>query len=286
MKKQINHFILLTFAFCLFTFSFTSCVSWKPGWEGYTESSTQRNPSKLLEKAAELEKTADTKEKVQELIDTYKEAAELAPLNNYALWKIGNYNILMGAAYSEKKKERKMHYMEAVKYCEKAMYLNPEFKKKVDSGVEVWEACNVLDENEINAMGYWYTAIFYYFKECLSGLGRVFNTKLVIHNDIVMNRIDEIDPNWAGGGNYFSRGIYYVAVPEKFGGSKEKAAEYFAKAIEVGPEYMVNRWGRAKYLYEITGDRKGYIEDLNWVLSQNPPDRGNPYPWNAYFKAG
>ncbi|MFC2107460.1 TRAP transporter TatT component family protein [Bacteroidota bacterium] len=284
MKTQINYLIIFTFAFCLFTFAFTSCVSWEPGWKLYSETKSQKNSEILLNKAAELEKSADSKEKVQDLINTYKEVTEADPSNIFAMWKIGNYNILMGAAYAEKKKERKMHYMEAVEYCEKAMYLNPEFKKKVDSGIEVWDACDVLGENEINAMGYWYTAIFYYFKECLSVMGRVFNTKLVIHNEIVMNRIDEIDPNWAGGGNYFSRGIYYVAVPKKFGGSKEKAAECFAKAIEVGPEYMVNHWGRAKYLYAITGNKKGYIDDLNWVLGQNPPDKGNPYPWNVYFQ--
>ncbi len=284
MKKLNQRIIVITLFFCLFAFFFSSCVSWKPGWEGYTESNTQRNPSRLLEKAAELEKTADSKEKVQELIDTFKEAAELAPLNIYAMWKAGNYNILMGAAYAENKREKKKHYMEAIEYCELAMYLNPEFKKQVDAGMPLWEACALLGEDETNAMGYWYTAVFYYFRECLSSLGRVFNTKLMIHNEYVMKRIGELDPDWAGGGNYLSWGIYYVTVPKRIGGSKEKATEYFAKAIEAGPEYMANRWGRAKYLYAITGNKKGYIKDLNWVLGQNPPDKGNPYPWNAYFQ--
>ncbi len=282
MRNQIHTILLFTFAFILFTF-FTSCVSWKPGWENVPESNTQKNPLKLLEKAAELEKSADSKTEVQELIDIYKEAIEIAPLNKFAMWKAGNYNILMGAAYANNKREKKKYYMQAVEYCERAMYLNPEFKKQVDAGIPLWEACNVLGEDEVNAMGYLNIAIFYYFKEGLTAISKKFNTKLLIHNEFVMNRIDKIDPDWAGGGNYFSRGIYYISISEKHGGSKEKALEYFTKAIEVGPEYMVNRWGRAKYLYALTGNKKGYIEDLNWVLGQNPPDRGNPYPWNAYF---
>jgi hypothetical protein len=133
-------------------------------------------------------------------------------------------------------------------------------------------------------MGYWYTARFYYFSECLRPLGRVFNTKIVIENNKIIEQIDNLDPNWAGGGNYFSRGLYYISIPERFGGSKERATKEFGQAVEVGPEYLVNRWGRAKYLYQLVGDEKGFISDLEWVLKQDPHDAGNPYPWNVYFQ--
>jgi tetratricopeptide (TPR) repeat protein len=190
----------------------------------------------------------------------------------------------MGAAYSENNKERKYHYREAINYCEKAMLVNPAFKDKVSSGNAIWKAVNELDSGYLDAMGYWYTARFYYFKECLSALGRIFNTKLVMQNNPVIARIDELDPDWAGGGNYMSRAIFYIAAPEKFGGSKIKAAEEFAKAIEVGPDYLVNRWGRAKYLYSLTGNKEGFTEDLKWVLSRDPHSSPNTYPWNVYFQ--
>ena len=55
-------------------------------------------------------------------------------------------------------------------------------------------------------------------------------------------------------------------------------------AIEAGPDYLVNRWGRAKYLYDLIGDTEGFYSDLKWVISQDPQQAGNPYPWNVYFQ--
>ncbi len=262
----------------------SSCVSWKQGWQTVTQEKTAESAKDFLQQARALEKKADSKEKLEKLINLYRTAAEIDPDNYYALWKTGNYYLLMGSAYSDKKREKKKNYMECFKFCERAMYTNKAFRQAVDKGAEVWEAVDKLTINEVDAMGYWYTAIFYYFKDCLSAFGRIFNTKLIIHNNIMIERIDTLDPDWAGGGNYFSKGIYYVAVPEKFGGSKEKAAEYFQKAIDVGPNYLVNRWGRAKYLYTVIGDEEGFINDLTWVMEQNPHKAENPYPWNVYFQ--
>jgi len=262
----------------------SSCASFNPGWEVTDLSPKSGDAALLFKKALELEKTASTGEQVKELIKALKLVVDADPENYEALWRIGNYNILMGAAYSEKTKDKKYHYKEAIQYCEKAMYLNPSFKQQVENDVEIWDAVNQLDARYIDAMGYWYTARFYYFKECISKFGRLFNTKIVIKNELVIARIDSLDPDWAGGGNYFSRAIYLIAVPEKFGGSKTKAAEEFEKAFVAGPDYLVNRWGRAKYLYSLTGNKDGYVDDLNWVLARDPHKSGNTYPWNVYFQ--
>ena len=262
----------------------SSCATFTPGWEDTDLSPKSGNATMLLKKALELEKNASTGEQVQELIKSLKLVVEADPENYESLWRIGNYNILMGAAYSERIKDKKSHYKEAIQYCEKAMYLNPSFKQQVENDVYIWDAVNQLDKQYIDAMGYWYTARFYYFKECISKLGRLFNTKIVIKNELVIARIDSLDPDWAGGGNHFSRAIYLIAVPEKFGGSKTKAAEEFEKAFKAGPGYLVNRWGRAKYLYSLTGNKDGYVDDLKWVLAQDPHTSGNTYPWNVYFQ--
>ncbi|MBG7629926.1 MAG: hypothetical protein IZT56_05785, partial [Bacteroidetes bacterium] len=54
--------------------------------------------------------------------------------------------------------------------------------------------------------------------------------------------------------------------------------------IEIGPNYLVNRWGRAKYLYDLIGNKEGFKTDLEWVISQKPRNAGNTYPWNIYFQ--
>ncbi|MFO8067726.1 MAG: TRAP transporter TatT component family protein [Bacteroidales bacterium] len=270
--------------FLILCWSLSACVSFDKGWNYMEEKETSENTDMLLKQASELEDLASTEEDVEKLISIYKKIEKADPGNYYALWKIGNYNLLMGAAHKHKKKEKKHYYREAIRYCEKAMFTNDDFKAAVGRGEDVVSAAKHLTINEVDAMGYWYTARFYYFKECMSPLRRIFNTKIVMENNEIIALIDKLDPNWAGGGNYFSRALYYIAVPERFGGSKEKAAEEFDKAIEVGPGYYVNRWGRAKYLYSLTGNQEGFISDLKWVVEQDPQKGKNPHAWNVYFQ--
>ncbi|MFW5793170.1 MAG: TRAP transporter TatT component family protein [Bacteroidota bacterium] len=282
MSKQTKHSCKWK---CIFAGAFLySCTSFNHGWDSLVEKQSNENPDVIFERAMQLEKTASDAKDIELLLMTLKDVEKADPGYYNALWRIGNYHILMGAAFSKNKKEQKYHYREAVKYCEKAMFTNNRFKSEVLKDVDIIEAAKYLTEKEIDAMGYWYTARFYYFKDCLSPIGRAFNTKIVIENNKIIELIDSIDPNWAGGGNYFSRALYYIALPERFGGSKERAADEFKKAIEVGPNYLVNRWGRAKYLYSVTNNMEGFVSDLEWVINQDPHKADNPYPWNVYFQ--
>jgi len=273
-----NLTILTLLAFCI-----TGCVSFNHGWKYMAPAQETGNTENLLQQASELEKNAASKVDITNIIEAYKKVEQIDPLNYHALWKVGNYNLLMGAAHSQGKKAKRKYYTEAVKYCEKAMFTNAKFKEAVLAKKEITEAASLITINEIDAMGYWYTARFYYFKDCLSPLRRVFNTRIVIENNKMIDNIDKLDPNWAGGGNYFSRALYYIALPERFGGSKERAALEFDKAIEAGPEFLVNRWGRAKYLYSLTGNNEAFLSDLQWVIQQNPQSSTNPHAWNVYF---
>ncbi|MFO7614442.1 MAG: TRAP transporter TatT component family protein [Bacteroidales bacterium] len=262
----------------------SSCTTFQHGWDSRETKVIGTDPGQAMAEAQQLEHIAATAEEVQSLISAFRRIEKVDPANYHALWKIGNYHILMGAAHSEKVKDKKFHYREAVKYCEKAMYTNKAFREAIKDGASITEASEMLTLAEIDAMGYWYTARFYYFSECLRPLGRLFNTRIVIENNEMIEQIDRLDPSWAGGGNYFARGLYFIAVPERFGGSKKKADEEFSMAIEAGPDYLVNRWGRAKYLYDLVGDTAGFYSDLEWVISQDPHRAGNPYPWNVYFQ--
>ena len=261
-----------------------SCASFEPGWNNLASKTSNKDVTVLTEKANKLEMISATSDEIKLLIDAYSEIEKVDPNNYYGLWKIGHYHILMGAAHSTKTKDKKFHYREAIKYFEKAMYTNADFAQDITEGKEVFEACEQLTIKEIDAMGFWYTARFYYFKECLNPIGKVFNTDIVLENNKAIEYIDKLDPNWYGGGNYFSKALFYIATPTKFGGSKAKAKDEFSAAIEAGPTFIVNRWGRAKYLYSLTGDLEGFKSDMRWVIEQDPNREGNPYPWNIYFQ--
>ena len=267
--KKINKYIGRLIILSLMA-SLASCVNFKPGWAAFNEKNNSENVAELLAEAYEIESTAGTAERLQLLIDAFKKVEQADPNNYEALWNIGNYNILMGAAYANKVKDKKTYYREAIKYCEKAMSVNEDFSNELNNVDEVPNAFDKLSINEVDAMGNWYTARFYYFKECLKPLGRLMNTDIIIENNAMIQRIDELDSTWFGGANYFSRALYYIAVPAKFGGSKPLAANEFLKAIEIGPNYLIHRWGRAKYLYDLTGEMAEFESDLQWVIAQNP----------------
>jgi tetratricopeptide (TPR) repeat protein len=236
------------------------------------------------QKAVAMEDIVATKSEILEMIDTFKKGIEENKQDLLATWKVGQYSILVGAAHCESKSEKEKYYNQSMDYCERAMRMNEKFNAALDSGSTIWDSVHLLGEDYVNAMGFWYTARVYHFKECLSIMGRIFNGKSMSTNEPIMDRIDELNPTWEGGGNNLSKAIFYIATPEKFGGSKAKAALEFEKAIELGPNYLTHKWGRAKYLSVITGEKELYIEDLKWIIAQDPKTCGNPYPWNLYFQ--
>jgi hypothetical protein len=58
----------------------------------------------LLHEASVLEKNAADEDEILRIIDVYKEVEKIDPQNYQALWKIGNYYLLLGAAHSRGKR--------------------------------------------------------------------------------------------------------------------------------------------------------------------------------------
>ena len=243
--------------------------------------------NELLLKATNLEKTASSKLDIENIIIAYQNVLNQDNNNYTALCKIGNYKCLLGAGFSKKKKEKIELYQESAYYLEKAMAVNKDFLNERNNGKTVSQAAAKLGKDELDAMGYWYTVKFYYFKECLNVAGKIKNRKLIEENDIMIELVKSIDYKWSGGGVFFSKAIYHIATPEKFGGSREESKKQFALALAVDSNFICTRWGRAKYLYSITGEKEEYIKDLLWVTNQNLNDNLNspvPNAWNIYFQ--
>jgi hypothetical protein len=80
----------------------------------------------------------------------------------------------------------------------------------------------------------------------------------------------DIDPSWAGGSPYYAAANYYALAPSLFGGDLNKADAYYKRAIEMGPSMLNFRRTRALFLHTKNNDKKAFIKDLKWVLSQNP----------------
>lgn len=284
MFRSQRTFGLLKIAVVVAVLFASGCMSWEPGWEGIEKPTKTGDVSDLLTKANEQIGLADTKDKVVQLVKTYERVLEIDPTNYEALWSLGRYWWLVGFAYSDLVEYKEACYKRAIQYCERAMYGNSEFKSLVDMGENVWDACRVLSKDEIEAMFYWYAGVGSYWTECLSGPGRLLNMRWSGRLRKVVGRMMEIDPTWGGGHPYYAKAIYFTQAPGFLGGDLKKAAQFFDKAIEAGPNWLYIKWGRAKYYYTKTKDKEGFKEDLEWVIAQDPRKADSPYPANVMFQ--
>lgn len=266
--------------------SMVSCmhIARVPAWKQSPIERKNGNPKALLERAEKLVAGADNKEKVENLIQAFEEVIKSDPNNRRALEEAATYSILLATGYTENLSEKAALYQKAIRYSELSMYTNPKFRAFVDGGGEVWDGAGFLGREDSYAMGWWTTAIFYYYREALGKFSKIVNFEWVKRARALMTRIESVDPNWEGGGNYFSWGIYYLALPTDVGGDMSQSLIYLNKGLNVEPGRLVHRWGRAKYYHSKLEDRESFIKDLQWVVDQNPRAPGNPYPWNVYFQ--
>ena len=263
---------------------FSGCVSWRPDWDRPVSPVGEKDPATLLKQADRLLDSAGSRSELLAVITAYESVLEVDPYEFSALTNLGHLYILLGAAYTEERSDKIRHYQTARRYNEWAMYTNPEFKVLVDAGVKPWEAADVLTEREIPAMFYWVTAVLYHFKEGMTLPEKVANAKWIEWCGIFLHRIETIDPNWGGGGIQFSLALYYGILPKSMGGDRPRSDAYLTSAIEIGPDWLINRWGRAKYFHVRDRNRLEFEKDLQWVIAQDIERAGGIYPWKVYFQ--
>ena len=249
---------------------FSETMNWTPGWIWVEEPSMQGDISELVEKANLLIKSADTKQKVLELIEIYEGVLKIAPENRDALMGIAWYSCLIGLGYADEKGEKSKFFKKAITASERAMYLNPEFTRLIDQGKKVWEACRVLSKDELDTLFLWNTSVSSLWKDCLKGHEKILNLKWVKRAKKMLSVMMDIDPEWGNGTPYYAWANYYAGAPRIAGGDRKKAAEYYEKAIALGPEMPNFRRTRALLLHAKNRDREALKQDLNWVLSQDP----------------
>lgn len=263
----------------------TGCLSWEPGWETAQASSAKGDVKALLAKADTLINEADSKEKVQKIIDIYDEALKIEPNNVRALEGLGTGYYIMAYCYNDTVQDKKANYIKAVQMCERVMYGNPEFKALVDKGEPVWEACRVLGKNDMPAMMNWYQNLGNYWSECLGSFGKVINYYWTKRANRVLERMTAVDEKYYSGNVYFTWAAYYTLVPEFMGGDMKKADEYWNKALAAGP-HMTNVYvGRAMYFRTKMKDRAGFVEDLHHALAIDPHKADLlAYPWAIWHQ--
>lgn len=259
-------------------------MTYQSHWGAVRADHPERDVTRLLELANARADKADTRVGVRESIQAYEEVLNDDPRSYQALSSLSHLYLLLGDEDGNGIPQKKEFYLKAITYAEHAMYINQEFRHLIDKGEQVWEAVSVLTEREMEPMLFWTTGIFYYYKDCLGPAGQVINFHWIRRAKSVLQRMSAIDPDYAGGAVHFSWALYYLSIPESVGGDREKSEELFARAIETGPNRLLNRWGRAKYFHTKMKNRDEFIEDLQWVIAQDITKAEGHFAWNSFYK--
>lgn len=264
----------------------TGCLSWESSFPELPAqpAGSATGTAAALAEADRLAARAGDRPALEGAIAAYAAVLEQDPASFPALTRLGQLTVLLGAAYGKDSAEKAALYQQAGNYSAAALYTNPAFRRRIEAGATLADASGVLGERELDPMGFWCQAVFYFFKEGLGPVGQVRNFRWIQEAQAVLARMEEIDPDWKRGGIPFSQAIVYLALPEAAGGDDALAQELIDRAVERHPGMIRNRWGRAKYFHTASGDADALREDLRWVLAQDP-QRGGPYPWNVYFQA-
>jgi len=165
------------------------------------------------------------------------------------------------------------------------MATNPSFARRVSAGETIDVAAEALGSAEMGAMHFWVTAVSYRFKETLPPLLYPFNMRWIERERALLERMTAVDPDWGDGAVAFAQGIFFLALPKRFGGDMARSRELLDTLVEAHPGSLLPRWGRAKYYSDKTGDRDAKRRDLRWVVARDPAAAPGSYPWNVYFHA-
>jgi tetratricopeptide (TPR) repeat protein len=261
----------------------TGCMTWHPQWPDPSKASAPADAAGRLEDADRLGRGADSRNGIEAAIAAYQAVLEIDPANYEACFTLSHLHLLLGDAYASTRSEKRGCFHKAMVYAERAMYTNPSFQQGIQRGEPTWVACRALGAQEMEAMLFWINGVFYTYKEGQSYLGQVINFRWVQRARLVMDHMTSIDTDWGEGALHFTWGVYFLSIPERIGGDRNKSAAYFSKAIEVGPHQLLNRWGRAKYFHVKMKNPQGFREDLEWVLAKDVARSPGDAVWNAFF---
>ncbi len=280
MRKLL---IALLFAAAAFG---TGCatVKWEPSWAEAEAPNPTPESKKLMVEARAKFNHADDRLKLLDSILAYHAVLKEDPANSEALAFLGNQYILLGTAYTDSRGDKSDYFRLAMKYCELAMYTNPEFKKAVDAGRKPWEAADTLGSNELHAMLFWTTAMQYDFKEGMTIIGKIANIGWMKYGLAFLDRITAVDPEFGGGAVEFGKTICYFALPKSKGGDKKLGQDYMLAATKKRNDWMFGRWARGKYYNVVMDNKKGVEEDLKWVATRDIEKYQDPYPWRVHFR--
>jgi len=185
-------------------------------------------------------------ETANQILSLYRKASGLQENKYDSFWRIARIMYFIGN-HTEKKKEKKRIFSQAVYFAERAVEAETE---KPDG--YYWLAVNNGKVGETRGV--------------LKSLSLVKPIKKAL------NKVIELDRSYEDGGADRVLGRVFFKVPKLAGGSKDKALEHLLKSKELGPEDVVTRLYLAEALLAKKQKEKARAE-LEYIINMEDDPR-------------
>lgn len=186
---------------------------------------------------------------------------EKAPQNLETLTYLARGHFLY-AEYFVSGDEKKMDaYEKAKKFGDKALELNPVYKKFADD--DITTAIEQLNEKEVAPL-YWRACALGKWAR-LNGIMKSLKYKDEIQKSI--KQVEKLKPDFFHGAVPRYWGSYYAIAPGIAGGDMDKSKENFKKSMSIAPEYLGTKTLYAEHYLVKEDKEKEFKEVLNEVIS-------------------
>jgi len=262
------------------------CASWSHGWNMKPfKASGNLNVEEVKEYSTRLERSAVTRNQVQDLIDSLEYVVGVEPGNYDATVRLAQAWIVKAMGSERDAGERGDSLRKAITLSERAMSLNQDFLAAVNAVPEgkgkVSTVIDKLDAGSAQAAVVWSLATLLYYEESLSEVLKITNKCVVDDAVAVLNWIDRVAPGYGEGVVTALRGMAAAVSP---GASMVNVADSFDAAVAAGPSSMLNRWLRAVYLYRNFGDRVSEGADFRAIRDMDLATASGFMPMNRMIR--
>lgn len=163
-----------------------------------------------------------------------------------------------------------------IQAAERALRIRaPDFLRAVQHGAPFEEAFPEVSESAHDAL-LWYAK----HRLMIATAGGVADKlETVAVADTIMEWVREHDPEAHGGAAHRYFGVHWVERPT--GRNVERSRDAFEDSIETNPEFLLNRFLRARHLSTFDGDRRAFEEELATIVDAATDD-SEPAAENAF----
>lgn len=266
----------------LILFLFLSCSSGRQnGWDKRPDVAyLSETEARLMEKEAiSLWNLRGQSEQLEQALSRFEMVHATKPKDVMILTYLTRGYYLLGDSHYQNSTLKNLAFEKAASFGEKGLATNEAFAKTVKS--KSWdEGLKFLTVNEMPCL-YWTAASLTQLAQS-AGISKTLQYKKRIR--ILLERAQELKPDYFYGAIPRLWGFYYAIVPSMAGGDIEQSQKEFDKSLQMAPDFLGTKVLKAAVYWTQKKDKKAFKSDLQSVIESSVNESDRLAPENALEK--